>query len=405
MDSIKKIYKIGYGPSSSHSMGVQKAAQTVFGLYPEMDKIEVILYGALAATGKGHMTDKVIEKVFQKIPHKIIWKPEETLPAHPNGMKFRIYKEGRLLEEEVFYSIGGGEISRTGKPEREDLYPHKKMREILRFCSEKGLTLWEYVFLFENRKEVEEHLRKVWSVMQDAIRRGLQAEGVLPGGLGVRRKAYEYHQKAKLAGGPFKDRLLLSSYALAVAEENAAGGFIVTAPTCGSCGVVPAVLYHMKESGIATDDSIIKALATAGLVGNLVKFNASISGAEVGCQGEIGTACAMAAAAATQLLGGTPVQIEYAAEMALEHHLGLTCDPVKGLVQIPCIERNVFAANRAIDCANFALFSDGRHLVSFDTVVEVMKETGHALPSLYKETAAAGLAKEYDKQDSYGEED
>jgi L-serine dehydratase len=233
--------------------------------------------------------------------------------------------------------------------------------------------------------------------MQEVIERGLNKEGILPGGLGVRRKAHEYYQKAKLAGGAFKERLLLSAFALAVAEENASGEIVVTAPTCGSSGILPAVLYYLKTKDMANDENIVKALATAGLIGNLVKYNASISGAEVGCQGEVGTACSMAAGAMTQILGGNIYQIEYAAEMALEHHLGLTCDPVKGMVQIPCIERNVFAANRAVDCANYALFSDGKHLISFDKVVKVMKKTGHDLPYLYKETAKGGLAEEYEK--------
>lgn len=396
MDTIKKIFKIGYGPSSSHAMGPANACKIILKKYPDVEKIEIILYGALAATGKGHLTDHAIEKTLKHIPYKIIWKPEKNLPGHPNGIEFLIFKKGELIAREIYYSIGGGEVSKNGIPEKGEIYPHTTMNEILHFCESRKISLWEYVFIYEG-EEIKDYLAEIWKVMQDAIQRGLSKEGILPGNLGVRRKAFEYYQKAKLAQGLFKERLLLSSFALATAEENADGEIVVTASTCGSSGVLPAVLYYLKTVRIADDETILKALATAGLIGNLVKYNASISGAEVGCQGEIGTACAMTAGAMTQILGGNPAQIEYAAEMALEHHLGLTCDPVKGMVQIPCIERNVFAANRAVDCSNYALFSDGKHLVSFDTVVKVMKKTGHDLPSLYKETGKGGLAAEYDE--------
>lgn len=396
MDTIKKIFKTGYGPSSSHTMGPASACEIIKQNYPDSEKIEIVLYGSLALTGKGHLTDRAIQRVLKDMPHKIIWEPEKNLSAHPNGMEFLIYKSGRLITKEVFYSIGGGEISKTGKPIERKIYPHKSMGEIIKFCEENKIKLWEYVFTHEE-KDLENYLEKIWNTMQEAIERGLNREGTLPGGLGIRRKAHEYYQKAKLAGEAFKGRLLLSSFALAVAEENASGEIVVTAPTCGSSGILPAVLYYLKIKNMANDKNIIKALATAGLIGNLVKYNASISGAEVGCQGEVGTACAMSAGAMTQILGGNIYQIEYSAEMALEHHLGLTCDPVKGMVQIPCIERNVFAANRAVDCANYALFSDGKHLISFDRVVRVMKKTGHDLPSLYKETAKGGLAEEYEK--------
>jgi len=269
------------------------------------------------------------------------------------------------------------------------------MRDILKYCTQRGLAFWEYVEINEG-SEIWNYLAEIKAVMDAAIERGLRAEGVLPGSLGLARRAWMLYRKMSLSGSnPLQAGGYLPAYALAVAEENAAGGEIVTAPTCGSSGVLPAVLRHVAENIACHEESVLRALATAGLVGNLIKFNASISGAAVGCQGEIGAACAMAAAAAAQLLGGTIRQIEYAAEMGLEHHLGLTCDPVDGLVQIPCIERNVFAATRALDCASFANFSDGAHRVSFDEVVQVMKQTGHDLPSLYRETAYGGLAKAY----------
>jgi L-serine dehydratase len=274
----------------------------------------------------------------------------------------------------------------------EQVYSMNTMAEILKWCDTTGHSFWEYVDMCEG-PAIWEHLARVWDVMKRAVERGIEAEGVLPGGLGVSRKATSYYVHAAGYASSLKSRGLVYAYALAVSEENAAGGEIVTAPTCGSCGIVPAVLYHLHTSKGFSEQRILRALATAGLFGSVVKHNASVSGAEVGCQGEVGVACAMAAAAASQLFGGTPRQIEYSAEMGLEHHLGLTCDPVCGLVQIPCIERNAYAAARALDANLYAAFSDGRHSVSFDRIVEVMKQTGHDLPSLYKETAQGGLAK------------
>ncbi|MDE5555294.1 MAG: L-serine ammonia-lyase, iron-sulfur-dependent, subunit alpha, partial [Muribaculaceae bacterium] len=271
------------------------------------------------------------------------------------------------------------------------IYGMTKIKDIQQWCEETGHSYWEYVDQVEG-SDIWNYLGEVWQVMKEAVERGLEAEGVLPGGLGVRRKAVSYYVHASGYNSSLKSRGLVYAYALAVSEENAAGGRIVTAPTCGSCGIVPAVLYHLYTSKNFSEQRILRALATAGLFGNVVKENASVSGAEVGCQGEVGVACAMAAAAASQLFGGTPAQIEYSAEMGLEHHLGLTCDPVCGLVQIPCIERNAYAAARALDANLYAAISDGRHSVDFDRIVEVMKQTGHDLPSLYKETAQGGLA-------------
>lgn len=393
MQTIREIYRIGHGPSSSHTMGPRRAAEIFWDRHPNAAKYQAHLYGSLSATGKGHLTDVAISSVIPSI--EIVWH-EEFLPFHPNGLRFMAWDEqGQLLEQWTVYSVGGGALSegQDDKPqESPDIYPLNTLTQIADYCEQMGWDYWEYVEHYEG-KEIWDYLREVWQVMRDAIERGLDHEGVLPGELRLRRKAPSYY--IKVAG--YKDNLrtrgLVFSYALAVSEENASGGKIVTAPTCGSSGVLPAVLYHTWRSRNFSETRILHALATAGLFGNVVKHNASISGAEVGCQGEVGVACAMASAAVNQLFGGTLAQIEYAAEMGLEHHLGMTCDPVCGLVQIPCIERNAFAAARALDSNMYAAFSDGKHTVSFDRVVEVMKQTGHDLPSLYKETSQGGLAK------------
>ncbi|MGL1890520.1 MAG: L-serine ammonia-lyase [Spirochaetaceae bacterium] len=392
MESIKDIYKVGKGPSSSHTMGPAKAAMLFLDNNLRALSYSVTLYGSLAATGKGHMTDVAIKEIYlqkDKIA-QIIWKPEINLPFHPNGMLFSAVYEDYINEQTV-YSVGGGALSSGGKVDLKYIYKLRSMDKILNYCEQSGKSFWEFVF--ENEDEsFFSFLETIWGKMQKSIKNGLEEEGVLSGGLGLARKASTYKIRSKNAGTHFKRSGMLTSFALAVSEENASGGVVVTAPTCGACGVLPAVLMYLKKVEGIKDKAIIKALATAGIIGNLIKFNGSISGAEVGCQGEIGSACAMAAAAATQLLGGSIRQIEYAAEMGLEHHLGLTCDPVGGLVQIPCIERNSFAAKRALSCADHALLSDGIHRVSFDTVVHVMKQTGHDLPSLYRETAEGGLA-------------
>lgn len=395
MKTIREIYRIGYGPSSSHTMGPRKAAEIFVGRTQEAASYIVTLYGSLAATGRGHMTDVAILDVLKNAT--IRWMPDVFLPYHPNGMKFEaLDTDGKVIDSWTVYSVGGGALEEEGKQgdELPEIYHLNTMTEILRYCEESGKSFWEYVEECEG-KEIWEYLHDVWQVMCEAIERGIDAEGVLPGPLHLARKAASYYVKATGYRDNVRTRALVFAYALAVSEENAAGGRIVTAPTCGSCGVLPSVLYHVGKSKNFSEPRILRALATAGLFGNVAKHNASISGAEVGCQGEVGVACAMAAAAATQLFGGTPSQIEYAAEMGLEHHLGMTCDPVCGLVQIPCIERNAYAAARALDTNVYASFSDGLHRVSFDKVVEVMKETGHDLPSLYKETAQGGLAKEY----------
>ena len=398
MKTLKELYRIGIGPSSSHTMGPRNAAEQFLAKHPEAKAYEVTLYGSLAATGKGHMTDvAILETLEPHAPTNIIWQPHFFLPFHPNGMTFKSKdKNGKVTDEWTVYSVGGGALAEEGISTNvsPDIYEMTKMSEILGWCERTGRSYWEYVQQCES-SDIWDYLHEVWKTMQEAVERGLEQEGALPGPLNLRRKAATYYIKANGYKDNLKSRGLVFSYALAVSEENASGGKIVTAPTCGSCGVVPAVLYHLKKSRDFSEMRILRALATAGLVGNIVKHNATISGAEGGCQAEVGVACSMAAAAASQLFGGSPAQIEYACEMGLEHHLGMTCDPVCGLVQIPCIERNAYAAARALDSNIYSAFTDGTHRVSFDKVVEVMKQTGHDLPSLYKETSTGGLAKDY----------
>lgn len=344
------------------------------------------------------MTDTaIIEVLSAAAPVEIDWQPSVFLPYHPNGMKFVAFAdEDKVADEWTVYSIGGGALS-EGKG-RDDMfntpevYDMNTMSDIMNWCYETGRNYWEYVDQCED-SGFWDYLLEVWHMMQQAVERGLNHEGRLPGPLNLTRKAPTYYVKASGYKQSLQSRGLVYAYALAVSEENASGGTIVTAPTCGASGVLPAVLYHLSRGHNFNDTRILHALATAGLIGNIVKKNASISGADVGCQGEVGVACAMASGAACQLFGGSPSQIEYAAEMGLEHHLGMTCDPVCGLVQIPCIERNAYAAARALDSNLYAAFSDGIHRVSFDKVVDVMKHTGHDIPSLYKETSEGGLAK------------
>jgi len=393
MESIKEIFKIGYGPSSSHTMGPRKAAEIFKGKNPGIKKFRVTLFGSLAATGKGHMTDKAVTEAFQPFSTEVLWEPEVFLPAHPNGLTFEaLDKQDNVRDTWTTYSIGGGDISDTGQRDPNSLiYPLTTMSEVLKWCEENGRTMWEFVEQHES-PDIWNHLAEVWKVMQEAIERGIETEGVLPGRLNLPRKSSSFYTKARSFKGTLARRAFTFAFALAVSEENAAGGKIVTAPTCGSCGVIPAVLYLLKTQYDFSEKKILRGLATAGLIGNLIKTNASISGAEVGCQGEVGSASSMAAAAAEQMFGGTPGQVEYAASIAMEHFLGLTCDPLLGLVQIPCIERNAFGAARALDANMYALLSDGHHIVSFDRVIQAMKQTGHDLPRIYRETAEGGLA-------------
>jgi len=393
MESLQELFRIGRGPSSSHTMGPATAALRFLERVQQAQALRVTLYGSLGATGKGHRTDLALTAALGDLPLELMWKPEESLPEHPNGMLLEALDAAKqVIASQKAYSVGGGAVHFEGEADAPAcVYDLGNMTDILRYCTQTGKTFWEYV---EEREgsDIWAFLAQVNAVMHAAIERGLRAEGVLPGGLGLARKAWTFYRKIKLTGGKARDEGFLPAYALAVAEENAMGNEIVTAPTCGSSGVLPAVIRHLEDIAPTSEEHVLRALATAGLIGNLIKHNASISGAEVGCQGEVGAACAMAAAAAAQLMGGSIRQIEYAAEMGLEHHLGLTCDPVNGLVQIPCIERNSFAAMRAVDCATFALYSDGSHRVSFDEVVHAMKETGRNLPTIYRETSEGGLA-------------
>lgn len=411
MESLRELYRIGVGPSSSHTMGPARAARFFFQDHTDASRFRVTLYGSLAATGMGHLTDQAVLRELPADRTEIAWRPDVTLPAHPNGMRFEaLDADGNPADQWLCFSVGGGALAastdsagaalapdRLGPGSQAD-YPLTTMRQLLPWAEKEGKSFWEYVFDHED-SGFANYLAEVWKTMQAAIQRGIDNEGLIPGPLKLPRKAAAYAMKSRNAGGFIRSISTTFAYALAVSEENACGGTVVTAPTCGACGVLPAVLRTLKETFQFQDSRIIRALATAGLIGNLVKTNGSISGAEVGCQGEVGTACAMAAAAAAQLLGGTPRQIEYAAEMGLEHHLGLTCDPVLGLVQIPCIERNAVAATRAIDAAAYATLSDGRHLVSFDEVIDTMLQTGRDMSANYRETSAGGLAKFYNRDE------
>ena len=391
MRSLRELYRIGTGPSSSHSMAPRTASMRFKEKYPDAHSYRVTLYGSLASTGKGHMTDEAISGVLGN-EVEIVWLPDLELPLHTNGMKFEALDEhGNVEGVTEDYSLGGGAL-RSDKS-LGDVYSESSAHEILTVVRESYGSYWEYVI--DRDEGIKEYLRTIWDTMVQSIERGLSRSDRLPGRLNLPRKANAIYNKSKFLEVTIQEKMMTTAYAYAVSEENASAGIVATAPTCGACGVVPAVLRFMEEKMHPERDDILHALATAGMFGNLIKTNASISGAYVGCQGEVGAACAMAAAAACQIIGGTPRQIEYAAEMGLEHHLGLTCDPVYGLVQIPCIERNAHAALRAIDCAYIAIFSDGDHHISFDDVVQVMLETGMEMSKDFKETSEGGLAKVY----------
>lgn len=397
MQSLKYLYRYGMGPSSSHTIGPNNAAGQFKKKTTKASSYRVTLYGSLSLTGRGHLTDQAIIRVFSPVPCEVVWSDEE-LSYHPNGMKFEALDDNKqVISDWTTFSIGGGELRDEGSAVSENphIYPQKSMDDILAWAGSSGKPVWQLVDEIEEENFIEEYLGDMWLKIQQCIETGLQKEGVLHGGLRLPRKARDFMVQARRLKETEARTGILSGYALAVSEENADGGFVVTAPTCGSCGILPSVLYYLFHEKGHSNRSILNAMATAGLIGNLVKENGSISGAEVGCQGEVGVACAMAAGAAAQLMGGSPGQIEYAAEMALEHHLGLTCDPILGLVQVPCIERNAFAAVKAIACADYALLTDGNHLVSFDKVVRTMRKTGHDMLSLYRETSLGGLATSY----------
>lgn len=398
MKSIREIYKIGKGPSSSHTMGPERAAKWMRLEYPQADSFQVFLYGSLAKTGKGHMTDEGIRKSLDPLPVKILFcqESEEELP-HPNTMDLVAYQDGQELGRARVLSVGGGDIEILGHPKEAspEIYQARTFTEIALYCKSHMIRLSDYVEQIEG-KDIWVYLWDVWKTMQQAIIEGLSTTGILPGGLGVERKAQYLYQQSHIDEGPeTRENRIVCAYAFAISEQNASCGTIVTAPTCGACSVLPSVLKYMQEKKGFSDKQVLKALAVAGLIGNLVKTNASVSGAECGCQAEIGTACSMAAAALAELFGMGIDQIEYAAEVAMEHHLGLTCDPICGLVQIPCIERNAVAAMRAINALSLANFLSGTRKISFDLVVKTMYETGRDLSRGYRETAEGGLAKLY----------
>jgi len=398
MKSIREIYKIGKGPSSSHTMGPERAAKLFKKDYPQADAYKVILFGSLSKTGVGHGTDAVIKEVLSPTPTEIVFSEEELAGYHPNTMDLYAYVSGEQIGYLRIESIGGGDIRVPGQSvlDTPDVYPENSFAEIADFCKWRYIEkLSDYVELNEG-EDIWEFLMDVWQTMKNAIAEGLEAEGILPGGLKVQRKAKFLHNETREDLQPgMQEFKHIAAYAYAVAEQNAGNGTIVTAPTCGACGVVPAVLKYAQDTRGFTDEQIIRGLATAGIIGSLTKRNASISGAECGCQAEIGTACSMAAAALAELYEQSIDQVEYAAEVAMEHHLGLTCDPICGLVQIPCIERNAVAAMRAMNACNLSYFLTGSRNISYDMVCRAMHETGINLNHRFRETSEGGLAKIY----------
>ena len=406
MQSLREIYKIGSGPSSSHTMGPERAIKFLKKQYPQADSFKVTLYGSLALTGEGHGTDKVIKKTCAPLGCEIIWDSQTPATVHPNTMDAEIFSGGKVIAKERVYSVGGGSVvyenanfNHSEKDAEDDIYPLNTYKEIAEYCNSRNIRLWQYAVICEGQ-DILDYLARVWEQMKRTVHEGLTVSGVLPGRLKTERRAQKlYNQRHIDESAQTRENRLVSAYAFATGEQNAAGGVIVTAPTCGACGVVPAVLKYMQEMRRFTDEQIVRALAAGGIIGNLIKKNASISGAECGCQAEIGSACSMAAAALGELFEMGLGQIEYAAEVAMEHHLGLTCDPIAGLVQIPCIERNAVAAMRAINAMSLANFLADSRKISFDIIVKTMYNTGKDLLNSYRETSSGGLAKYYEIKD------
>ncbi|MCM1043060.1 MAG: L-serine ammonia-lyase [Corallococcus sp.] len=396
MKSITELYKTGIGPSSSHTMGPVKAALQFADEHPDADCFEVQLYGSLALTGKGHGTDRALSRAFAPKKSDIVF-DVKTKCRHPNSMDFTAYSGGKKIGFARVISIGGGDVVFEGRKAKQtdDVYHLRTFKQIKDYCEKTGIKLWQYAAQCEG-EQITDYLRKVWRKMLQAVEQGLAAEGTLEGGLKVLRRAKKLLRALPDEDAQTRENRLVAAYAFAVSEQNADGGEVVTAPTCGSCGVLPAVFKYVSETKNLDEETVLHGLLTAGIVGNLVKHNASISGAECGCQAEIGTACAMAAAGLAEMYGMTIEEIEYSAEVALEHHLGLTCDPIGGLVQIPCIERNAVAAMRAINAVNLATFLADSGKISLDTVIETMYETGKDIAAGYRETALSGLAKHYE---------
>ena len=391
MDSIRQIYKIGYGPSSSHTMGPGYAAEKFLNKNKTAERFEVELFGSLALTGKGHMTDEIIERILGKHKTKVVFNYSKTFDYHANAMEFRAYTNNNLIDKWLVFSVGGGDLKEENEERfsnNVEIYPHRHMNDILEYCERNNLKLYEYVEKYEGH-DIRTYMKEVLETMEKCIKKGIFSEGVLPGRLKVVKKAPTFYQKYLATLGKTE---LVYAYSLAVSEENASCNVIVTAPTCGASAVVPAILFSQKVLNNKNDDELINALLIGGLIGNIVKHNASISGAEVGCQGEVGVACSMASAMLVYLLGGDNETSEYAAEIALEHHLGLTCDPIDGLVQIPCIERNAISALAAYNIAEYAMLAGSKHTVTFDSVINVMRETGKDLKVEYRETSTGGLA-------------
>ncbi len=399
MKSLRQLYKIGRGPSSSHTMGPENASKLFLAEHPDADAFRVVLYGSLSSTGQGHRTDAaIIETIEPHHPIEVVFgdPSEEGLP-HANTMDFFALKNGEVIATERIMSIGGGDIRVQGRPEVDapDVYPEKNFKEIADYCKAKKIRISDYVYEREGA-QIRDFLYTVWQVMKDEIDEGLVNTGILPGELKLERVAQRLYNRRHIDERPqTRENRIICAYAFAASEQNADCKTIVTAPTCGSCGVLPSVLKYMQENKGFSDEQIVNALAVAGVIGNVVKTNASVSGAECGCQAEIGTACAMASAALAEVFEMGIDQIEYAAELSLEHHLGLTCDPICGLVQIPCIERNAVAAMRAMNALSLANFLTGTRRISFDTVVKTMYETGRDLDSDYRETSKGGLAVVY----------
>ena len=397
MQTLRELYKIGRGPSSSHTMGPERAARLFSARYPDADRFVVILYGSLSKTGAGHGTDRILVETFAPKPAEIRFSDDEGPFEHENTLVLQAYQNGICIGTMRVYSVGGGTIRIEGEVEHkpEERYEETTFHEIAEICKHRGIRLSDYVMEHED-EDFRNYLHDIWQTMKLSVGQGLTTSGTLPGGLGVERKAqFLYNQRHIDESPSTRENRIVCSYAFAVTEQNADGGTIVTAPTCGACGVLPAVLKYMQEKNGFSEEDILRALAVGGLIGNLVKHNASISGAECGCQAEIGTACSMASAALAELFEMGIDQIEYAAEMAMEHYLGLTCDPICGLVQIPCIERNAVAAMRAINALSLANFLSGTRKISFDVVVRTMYQTGRDMSSKYRETADGGLAAMY----------
>ena len=401
MKSIRDIYKIGKGPSSSHTIGPERAALHFKSRHPDAEAFRVDLFGSLSKTGKGHGTDRVLREVLSPLPTEVIFRndyPEDI--RHPNTMDFSAIKNGEVYDTLRVESVGGGDIRFDGCPHtiEHEVYPENSFAEIEQFCRFRGLDLAQYVEICEG-EEIWDFLQTIWDTMQNSVKEGLAAEGMLPGGLHVERKAkILYENPAPNEVPQVRECRIISAYAFAVSEQNADCGTIVTAPTCGACGILPACLVYVQQQRKLSNDQMLRGLAVAGLMGNLIKTNASISGAECGCQAEVGAACSMAAAALTYLFGLTTAQIQYAAEIALEHHLGLTCDPICGLVQVPCIERNAVAAMRAMNSCNLAYFLSDTQRITFDMVVKTMYETGISMNQRFRETSEGGLARMFSRR-------